>query len=157
MLLPSSLFLSFAMRTDRSLTARLDEHRLSKNTIGPVCAFGEQRETDSPRRRPWCGRAEARSKKTPSCVHSALLSSHLLLESRGTVWAAETVGLPADHLGHRGTARHEDPAHRILHHLILALWKTSGLLGSEFAKGATQKVIEDDEQDENEDYSIHSG
>jgi hypothetical protein len=30
MLLPSSLFLSFAMRTDRSLTARLDEHRLSK-------------------------------------------------------------------------------------------------------------------------------
>jgi hypothetical protein len=50
MLLPSSLFLSFAMRTDRSLTARLDEHRLSKNTIGPVCAFGEQRETDSPRR-----------------------------------------------------------------------------------------------------------
>jgi hypothetical protein len=24
-------------------TARLDEHRLAENTIGPVCAFGEQR------------------------------------------------------------------------------------------------------------------
>jgi hypothetical protein len=27
---------------DWSLTARLDEHRLSKNTMGLVCAFGEQ-------------------------------------------------------------------------------------------------------------------
>src|SRR5262245_41023633 len=29
-------------------TARFDEHRLSKNTIDPVCALGEQRKLPSP-------------------------------------------------------------------------------------------------------------
>jgi hypothetical protein len=30
------------MVVDSSPTVRLDEHRLSENTIGLVCAFGEQ-------------------------------------------------------------------------------------------------------------------
>ena len=32
----------FGARADWSLTASLDEHRLSRNTIDLVCAFGEQ-------------------------------------------------------------------------------------------------------------------
>jgi hypothetical protein len=39
--LAAGSLLSSAMRADWSLTARLDEHRLSNNTIDLVCAFGE--------------------------------------------------------------------------------------------------------------------
>ena len=84
------------------------------------------------------------------------LSRHLLLERRGTALAAETIRLPADHFGHGSTSRHEDPAHRVLHHLIPALRKTGRLPAAEFPEGAAQKIIEDDEEDENDDNSIHS-
>ena len=42
MILPSLLGLFQGMMADSSPTARFDEHRHPKNTIGLVCALGEQ-------------------------------------------------------------------------------------------------------------------
>ena len=86
------------------------------------------------------------------------LPRHLFLKRRCTALAAKTICLPADDLCHGRASRHEDPANGILHHLILALRREPlRLAASELPKGAAQEKIEDDEEDENEDNSIHSG
>jgi hypothetical protein len=48
MIPPSSLGVSSGRGLVRSPTARLDEHRLSNNTMDLVCAFGEHRRSTSP-------------------------------------------------------------------------------------------------------------
>jgi len=66
--------------------------------------------------------------------------------------------LPADDFRHGRAARNEHPAYRVLNHLIFALRQsTLRLPGSEFPKRAAKEKIEDDEEDEDKDDSIHSG
>jgi hypothetical protein len=82
----------------------------------------------------------------------------LFLKRRGTPLAAEAVRLSADDLRHGRAARDEYPAHRILNHVIFALGQdTVRLPGSEFSKCAAKEKIEDDQEDQDKDNSIHSG
>ena len=84
------------------------------------------------------------------------LSRHLFLKRRCATLAAETVRLPADHLRHGRPPGNEDPADRILYHLILASGEsTLALPASEFTKSAAKQEIQDDEKDQDEDTSIH--
>ena len=96
--------------------------------------------------------------RTRVAVSLKPLSRHLLLKRRRATLATETVRLPADHLRHGRPSRNEDPADRILYHLILASGEsTFGLPASEFPKGAAEQKIQDDEKNKDEDNSIHSG
>jgi hypothetical protein len=79
---PPSLLVRPSSRWARSLpTARLDEHRLTENTINPVCAFGEQRKHLA---RPFTF-AEPRSDiargSTPRRSSKSLSTSNMLLPS----------------------------------------------------------------------------
>ena len=94
--------------------------------------------------------------RTRVAVSLKPLPRHLLLKRRRAALTAETVRLPADDLRHRRPSRNEDPAHWILYHLILALRESAfSLSAPEFPEGATEQEIEDDQEDEDEDYSIH--
>ena len=87
-----------------------------------------------------------------------LLTGHLLLKGHGTALATEAVRLPADHLGHGGAPWNEHTTDRILDHLILAFRETlNSTLSAKFPNCAPDKKIQDDEEDENEDDSIHRG
>ena len=70
--------------------------------------------------------------------------------------AAKTIGLTANDFGHRRPSGNKYTAHGILYHLILRLRQT--FLGSspKLPEGASEQEVQDDQQDKNDDDSIHS-
>ena len=89
---------------------------------------------------------------------STLLTGHLFLKRRGTPLTAETIRLPSDYFPHSRTTRHKHAADRILHHLIFAFRQTFlSPSTSELPERASNKEVEDDEENEGKNDPIHSG
>lgn len=90
-----------------------------------------------------------------------MLGRELLFKRRRTTTAAKKVGLPAYQLFYRMVARNKDTADWVLHHLFsqrpAVFWFFQRTFLPNVSKGPPNQVVEDDQQDEDQKKSIHSG